>query len=101
MGLSKGLKMRLKLRAEMAVMFVVMAGGTVLLTVGGFKAMIWSYGGSDGFRRYVIKEPLEKQYFRADPAGGLTRDGPLAGVPEHITALPSGDNSAERSHQDF
>ena len=64
----------------------------------GWKGLLWSYGGKAEFRKYVIKEPMDQEWFNANPKHVFFRDAPLARVPRHIIDKPSGDSDmAERN----
>jgi hypothetical protein len=98
---SKGFKLRAILTAELAAMCVCIPGAGIVAMYGGYKLMIWSFGGHAEFRRIVLREPLEGNYVQANPRTVLYRETPLSAVPKHITDKPAGDAAALRTHSDF
>ena len=60
--------------------------GAMLASYAGFKTLIWSYGGRDEFRRQIMTEPQEKEWFMVNPRKVFFRDAPLSNVPTRIPA---------------
>jgi hypothetical protein len=98
---SKGFKMRLQLAAQIGVVAVATPIAFVVFAFGGYDLMRWSYGGPAEFRRIVISEPLQEGWHADDPTVAFGRSAPLSAVPQHINAMPKGDDAATRSHTDF
>ena len=51
---------------------------------GLWRLLLWSYGGREEFRRQIIREPLEGEWFLSNPKHVFFREAPLANVPEKI-----------------
>jgi hypothetical protein len=68
---------------------------------GCWRALLWSYGGREGFRRAVIQEPHEDEWFQANPRQIMYRDSPLANVPHHIVDKPDGHAMAHNHHENY
>jgi hypothetical protein len=62
-----------------AAMFPLFLGGCCM---GGYRLLMWSYGGADNFTYLLLKEPMEKQWFNVNPKKVFFRDAPLSAVPD-------------------
>jgi hypothetical protein len=75
------------------------------LMYGGWKLLLWSYGGRDNFRRAVITDPLDEQWHLANPRQIFFRDAPLAHLPDYVQDYQKGfevkDSPPHDHHQNF
>lgn len=92
---------RLRLYGEMVVLSLMWPVGSAAVLYACYRGIMWSFGGRDNFRKIVLREPMEGEWFDVNPRGIAYRDAPLSAVPEHITAKPTGDVEGHRHHQNW
>ena len=78
-----GLK-RLKAYAEIGLLCSVMPIGSFFGIWALWKILLWSYGGREEFRRQVLVEPYEKEWFMVNPKEVFYRRAPLSNIPQQI-----------------
>ena len=72
---------------------------------GGWRLMLWSYGGRDMFRRMVITDPLDEEWHLANPRQIFFRDAPLAHLPDYLQdyqkSLQPKDSPQHQHHSNY
>eukprot|EP00759_Apiculatamorpha_spiralis_P057050 PhF_6_TR8384/c0_g1_i1/m.13126 len=76
--------MRLRHRAEMWLICSVWPIMGIAMAWGGWRLMMWSYGGREEFRRQVMIEPTNKEWFMVNPKKVFFREAPLSNVPSEL-----------------
>jgi hypothetical protein len=69
--------------------------------VAFWKGLLWSYGGRNEFRKQIIKEPTQEQWFDSNPRQVFFRDAPLSSVPRHILDKPDGASEGSQHHNNY
>lgn len=69
--------------------------------VGGWKLLMWSYGGRESFRQLIMKDPYEEQWYLGNPRSIFYREAPLGSVPTHLVEKPAGDPDGHKHHNNY
>eukprot|EP00760_Papus_ankaliazontas_P024442 PhM_4_TR2312/c0_g1_i2/m.45947 len=75
---------RLRRHVEIWALCMVWPITGVAAVYGGYRALMWSYGGRDEFRRQILLDPNEKEWFMVNPRKVFFRDAPLSNVPTQM-----------------
>jgi hypothetical protein len=71
----------------------------IVVSIGTYRAMIWSFGGHEAFRYFVLKEPLAKEWHTSNINAMLGRETPLSDVPKYLSTPGHGQIGVEHPHQ--